>query len=190
MTIRDPIERADLILPLYHEGDTVSFAAADLYRRGYADRVALGSTKPTRLEALGLSPPPHKTWRRILEAEGVPADAIVLIGSEITNDVELARAMAAFLGSRRKTRLIAVASAPLSRISGYDLRRGLAGSPVEVRIYPVRPREFDERNWWRSRHGLVTYFDAYLLLVLRSMRGPGPSLPGDSGAGRPGPRPP
>lgn len=190
MTIRDPIERADLILPLYHDGDTVPFAAADLYRRGYADRVALGSTKPTRLEALGLSLPPHKIWRRVLEAEGVSPRAIITIGSHIRNEVELGQALAAYLQRHGHGRTIVVASAPVSRLSRKDLRRGLAGSPAKVLMYPVPPREFDERSWWRSRHGWIRYFDAYFLLALRWVRNPGLSLPDDSGGGRPGPRPP
>lgn len=169
MTIRDPLERADLILPLYHGGDTVPFAA-ELYRRGYADRVALGWTKPGRLEALGLVPSPHEAWRGVLEAEGVPPEAIVVIGSKIANEVELAQAVAAFLESRGKSRAIVVASAPLSRLSRHHLRRGLTGSPVELRMYPVWPREFDERTWWRSRRGWITYFDIYCLWLLRFLR--------------------
>lgn len=170
MTIRDPLERADLILPLYHEGHTIPFAAAELYHRGYADRVAVRRTRPSRLETLGLLPPPHEVWRKVLEAEGVPPEAIITIGSQIENKGELARAVAAVLGSRGKIRVIVVASAPLSRLSRRELRRGLAGSPIELRMYPVRPREFDERTWWRSRQGWITYFDVYYLWLLRFLR--------------------
>lgn len=170
MTVRDPLQVADLILPLYQEGDTVPFAAADLYRRGYAERVAVVSTKPNRLEALSLIPPPHQVWRAVLEARGVPAVAIITIGSEIQNMRELAQALKTYLKNRRKTRVIVVASSPLSRISRYDLHRWLAGSSVEVRIYPVPPREFDEKTWWKSRHGWITYFDAYFLFALRLVR--------------------
>lgn len=171
MTIRDPLERADLILPLYHEPDTIPFAAADLYHRGYADRVAIRRTRPGRLEVLGLLPPPHEVWRRMLEAEGVPPAAIVVIGSKLdNNNFELAQAMVPFLGSRRKIRVIVVASAPLSRLSRHDLRRALAGFPIELLIYPVPPREFDERTWWRSRKGWITYFDVYCLWLLRFLR--------------------
>jgi hypothetical protein len=170
MTIRDPLERADLILPLYHDGDTVPFAAAELYRRGYARQVAVWRTRPTRLEALGLLPPPHEIWRRVLEAEGVPPEAIVVIGSKIVTEVEPAGDVAAFLRSREKARVIVVASAPLSRLSRHHLRRGLTGSPIELRMYPVWPREFDERTWWRSRRGWITYFDIYCLWLLRFLR--------------------
>lgn len=167
MTIRDSLEPADLIVPLYQEGDTVPFAAAELYRRGYARQLALWRTRPTRLETLGLLPPPHEIWRRVLQREGVPPEAIVVIGSEIGNDERLSRALAASL---TRGRVIVVASAPLSRLSRNDLRHGLAGAPIELRMYPVRPKEFDEGTWWRSRKGWLTYFDAYVLWLLRFLR--------------------
>lgn len=170
MTIGDPIEKADLILPLYHERHTIPFAAASLYHRRYADRVVLIRTRPSRLESLSLVPAPHEVWRGALEAERVPPEAIITIGPHVENNLDLARAVVAFLGSHRKSRIIVVASAPLSRISRYDLRRWLAGSSIEVRMYPVSPREFDEKTWWRSRHGWITYFDAYFLLALRLVR--------------------
>jgi hypothetical protein len=167
MTIRDPLEKADLIVLLYHAGD-VPFAASALHRGGYAPRLALARTRPTRLEALGVLAPRHETWRRLLAAEGVPATAIVTVGSQIANEEQLGRALAAFLGSGR---VIVVASAPWSRLSLNALRRGLSGAPIDIRMYPVRPKKFDERSWWRSRHGWITYFDAYVLWLLRWLRG-------------------
>src|SRR5207237_5721342 len=111
--------------------------AAELYHRGYAGRVALGRTRPTQLEALGLVPPPHQVWRGVLEAAGVPPAVIITIGSQIENDVGLARAVVDFLGSRSKSRIIVVASAPWSRLRQSALRRGLDGSAVEMRMYLV-----------------------------------------------------
>ncbi len=170
MVIRDPLERADLILPL-GQGETILSAAAALHHRGYAGRVAVARTRPQRLELLGLLPPPHEISREVLMAEGVPPEAIITIGSQIRDDVELGRALAAFFENRAAGRVIVVVSAPFSRLTRHDLRRGLAGFPVEMRIYPVPPREFDERTWWRSRRGLLTHFDVLVLLTLRLLRG-------------------
>ena len=47
MVIRDPLERADLILPL-GQGETILSAAAALHHRGYAGRVAVARTRPQR----------------------------------------------------------------------------------------------------------------------------------------------
>ena len=170
MTIRDSLDQADLILPLYHEAQTVPFAAAALYHLGYANRVALGQLRMGRLEMLGLRPPLQQIWRGVLEHEGVPPGAIVTIGQEGQNAVELAQAVASFLGDHKQSRIIVVVSAPLSRISRDDFRHGLTGSSVEARIYPVPQKEFNERTWWRSTHGWVSYFDVYYLWLLRFLR--------------------
>ncbi len=170
MAIRDPLDKADFILPLYHEGQTVLFAAADLHRHGYASRLVLGHSRPSRLEALGLVSPAHEVWRGVLEAEGVPPEAITMFGSQIDNEVEMGRALGTYLLGRGNSRIIIVASAPASRLSKNDLLRGLDNFPVEVRMYPVQLREFNEQPWWRSRHGWVSYFDVYFLWLLRWLR--------------------
>ena len=170
MTVRDPLDQADLILTLYHAGHTIPFAAAELYHQGYAKRVALLRTRPSRLEALGLIPSPHEVWRKVLEAQGVPREAIITIDSRIENSETGPEAVALILGHARKIRIIGVASAPLSRLSRDDLRHRLAGFPIEISIYPVRPRDFDEQTWWHRRNGWITYFDVYYLWLLRFLR--------------------
>jgi len=170
MSVPDRLEPADVLLVLYHEGHTVPFAAAGLYRRRYASQLVLGRMQATRLEALGLLQPRHEVWRKVFEAEGVPPEAIALIGHRLEDDVDLGRALAVHLAQRAKTRVIVVASAQASRLSRDDLRRGLAGAPVELRMYPVALREFDEHTWWKHRRGWLTYFDAYYLWFVRLLR--------------------
>jgi hypothetical protein len=170
MTVRSPLEKADFILPLYHDSDSVSASVADLYRQRLAPRVVLHRVEPDRLEKLGLVPPPHEVWRKLLEARGVPARAIETIGSGVENDVELGSAVAGLARGSRRIRGIVVASAPGSRLSRDALRQGLGESPVDVWMHPVMPREIDERAWWRSRAGWIAYFDAYCLWLLGFIR--------------------
>lgn len=170
MTIRDPLEPADLILVLNHEGDTIPFGAAALYDLGYAGHIALVRSRPSRLESLGLLQPRHEVWQKVIEGEGVPPKAILTIGSNIRNSVEIGQALAALARKSGMKRIIVVASAPLSRISRNDLLRGLVGSRLDIRLYPVKPRKFDERTWWQTRDGWVTYFDVYCLWLVRFFR--------------------
>jgi hypothetical protein len=170
MTVRDPLERADLILVLYHEGHTVPFAAAELYHLGYANHLAVVRSRPSRLERLGLLPPRHKVWRKVLEGEGIPPEAIITIGSNVRGSIETGHAMAVFTQTRGIKRVIVVASAPFSRISRNDLIRGLGRLKLDIRVYPVKARYFDERTWWQTKDGWVTYFDVYYLWLIRFLR--------------------
>ncbi|OFW07694.1 MAG: hypothetical protein A3H96_02980 [Acidobacteria bacterium RIFCSPLOWO2_02_FULL_67_36] len=169
MAASSPLEKADFILLLYHDSDSIPAGAADLYQRRLAPRVLLYGVEPSRLEKLGLGPPAHEVWRKLLEARGVPPHAIDTIGSGVSTDRELADAIRG-LAQGRPLRVIVVASSPASRLARNGLRKNLEGSGVELRMHPVRPRNIDARAWWRSRAGWIAYFDAYCLWVLRFLR--------------------
>lgn len=169
MAASSPLEKADFILPLYHNSDSIPAGAADLYQRQLAPRVLLYRVKPNRLETLGLGPPAHEVWRKLLEARGVPPHAIDTIGSGVGSDLELADAISG-LAQGRRLRVIVVASSPFSRLARDGLRKSLEGSGIDLRMHPVMPRNIDARAWWRSRAGWIGYFDAYCLWVLRFVR--------------------
>jgi len=40
--VRDPIEKSDLILIMNHDAQTIPFAAAEFYRKGYAPKLCAG----------------------------------------------------------------------------------------------------------------------------------------------------
>jgi len=167
MSDGDPLARADAILALT-DSDRSPFAAADLYRRGYAPQVLVARTRATRLEAAGLLPPRSDVWRRVLMHEGVPASAIAMVGRDLRDAVGVGRTLSS--PPLRYHRIIVVVFAPLCRIARADLRRGAASAPLEFVMHPVESDEFDRRTWWKSPHGVVTYFDSYVLWVLRFVR--------------------
>ena len=49
MAVSDPLEASDFILPLYHNADAISEAAADLYARQLAPRLLLHRVESSRL---------------------------------------------------------------------------------------------------------------------------------------------
>jgi hypothetical protein len=163
-------DSADVILPLYHEADSVSAAVADLYERELAPRVVLHRKAPGRLEELGLLPRAHNIWRRLLEARGVPAGAIEIVGPDLETTEELGRVVGGLAAGPGRLRVIVVASSPVSRLARGKLMRGLEGAGIEVTMWPVTPRGMDERAWWRSRAGWIAYFDAYCLWLVGLVR--------------------
>jgi len=168
MSASDLVQPADAILPLYQD-ENLPFVAADLYRRGFAARVVLGRMRPTRLEAAGLITPRYELWRKVLRIQGVPDAALEGIGQDLVNEVDLGRALVRSLTPQPR-RVIVVTSAPFGRLARNDLRSALAGSAIDLRVYPVYPREFDERTWWRGRHSALSYVDAYYLWFVRVLR--------------------
>jgi hypothetical protein len=166
MTVRDSLAPAALLLPL---GDPQ--VAASLFAGGYADEVAIWKGPPSRVAELGLVPPAHELARSALEAAGIPRDRIVLLDGTLVDTEALGRAAGAYVtereGAGAPQRIIAVASAPWSRLTRRDLRRGLAGTGVQVIVQPTPDVTFDQANWWKTERGLITYVDAYSLWILR-----------------------
>ena len=168
MAIHDPIEKSDLILMLNHEAQTIPFATADLFNKGFAPRIVLGNYRRSRIEQLNIVGHQHRFGQRILVSQGVPAANIEVIGEELKDTVDLGAALSEYCKSNNITSVIVVTSSPFSRLDRNDLLRRLAGQNIKLRMYPVRTTYFDETDWWRVKQGWIGYFDAYYLSLLHN----------------------
>jgi hypothetical protein len=170
MTVETPIERADAIVPLYQDPLTIPGAAAAWLEREYATNIVVYRRKLSRVERLGLRPAPHVIMRRLLEERGVRPERIVEIGDEIEREADLIEPLARFLGTNSRKRVIVVASAPRSRLAWSALDDAATRAGIDLQLDAVAPKAFDEHTWWKTRDGVITYFDSYCLWLLRWIR--------------------
>ena len=91
--ISDPLDRADGILVLGGRVDVRPFAAADLYKRGFAPRILIANVMRDPLETMQLWPGQTALTRQLLLKIGVPAEAIIEFGDEVSSTYEEARAV-------------------------------------------------------------------------------------------------
>lgn len=164
LTVHDRLERADAIFVFGGDPDVRPFAAAALYRRGWAPRVLVPGMETGKLSAMGLTPTQTQLFTGVLRREGVPDSAVSVLQTpggttSTTDDVAVLRA---WLRRTHARRVIAVTTDYHSRRARWALRRGLKGMQVRVTMYGTPAQSFDETNWWRSEAGLVTYFNEYL----------------------------
>jgi len=170
MAVRDPIQKADIILVMDDEGHTSPQAVADLYARGYAPTVVIPRLRLTRVEQLNITLHKHDLWRKVLVYGNVPTEKIVFVGEDLKDSVAVGGALSEYTRSNNIKSVIVVTSPSFSRITRNDLLKGLAGQPLSIMMYPVRTRYFDEHDWWHTRQGVLSYFDAYLLWMLRRVQ--------------------
>jgi uncharacterized SAM-binding protein YcdF (DUF218 family) len=167
LVVGDEPAKADLIYVLGGEPDVRAFAAAALYRQGWAPRVVFPETQAARTQALGLVPPEAAVTRAVLRHEVVPDSAIVLIprpsGSKSTADD--ARMLRAWLERHPARRVIVVTTDYHTRRARWHLRRALRGSGTELVMHGAPHPAFGPRDWWKSEGGLVTYVNEYLKLA-------------------------
>jgi hypothetical protein len=170
MAVRDPIQKADLILVMDDEGHTSPQAVADLYARGYAPTVVIPRLRLTRVEQLNITLHRHDLWRKVLGYGNVPTDKVIFLGEELKDSTAVGRALGEYTRSNNIKSVIVVTSPSFSRLTRNGLLKGLSGQPLNIMMYPVRTRYFDEHDWWHTRQGVLSYFDAYLLWTLRRVQ--------------------
>ncbi|HSU16930.1 MAG TPA: YdcF family protein [Longimicrobium sp.] len=164
LTVHDRLERADAIFVFGGDPAIRPFAAAELYRRGWAPRVLVPGMETGRLADIGMVPSQTQLFTGVLRHEGVPDSVVAVLAmpggtTSTTDDVAVLRAWLKRTGARR---VIAVTTDYHTRRARWALRRGLKGMDVRVMMAGVPARGFDETSWWRSEAGLVTYVNEYL----------------------------
>ena len=164
LTVHEPLRRADAIFVLGGDPNVRPFAAAALYRQGWAPRVWVPRMQVARAAAMGLQRAEIDVEVDVLRQQGVPDSAIVVLPfpggtSSTTEDAE---ALRAYLRHVRARRVIAVTTDYHTRRARWALRRALRGTGVEVVLRGTPAEEYDETNWWRNERGLIAYFDEYV----------------------------
>lgn len=122
--------------------------AAELYRRGLAPVIYLGSPRDEQRQALrdhGLPLPSlEEANLAVLALKGVPPQAVRVYGRELMSTVEEAEALGAALAPDQ-TRLLVVSSASHCRRARLILSAALPGREL---IMSPTPYERFERKWW------------------------------------------
>lgn len=154
----DPLQRSDAILVTASSLDRV-VEAAEVYREGHAPVVLL--TLPPRdkaeefLLARGIAVDLNEVRRkRILEALGVPGDAIVFLPDIVGSTADEARAFAKWAESR-PIQSVTIVTAPYhTGRTRLTFEHMLDGKPIAVRLHAATLIPFDPATWWQDRDRL------------------------------------
>ncbi len=173
LSVHDPLRRADAIFVFGGDPDIRPFAAAALYRRGWAPRVLVPGMETGRLASLDLVPPQTELFRGVLRKEGVPDSAVEVLEmpggtSSTTEDAQVLRAWLRRTGAHR---VIAVTTTYHTRRARYALHRALHGMDVRVVMYGAPTRGYTEHDWWQAEAGLTTYVNEYIKLLRYELAG-------------------
>ena len=128
--------------------------AADLYRAGYAPIVVLSEAVPEasskRLDALGIRlPGALEIHRQVLQAKGVPAGKVELLGAPALSTADEAVSIAARFGQAGRKLIIVTSPSHVHR-ARVVIARALEGRGVELAVCAT-PYEAFPDQWWRSQ---------------------------------------
>lgn len=149
-----PVE-AVVILGGDHRHDVV----AALYRRGEVQRVWLVEGRPNYLVATGVLPSGTAIARRELEAAGVPAERMDLIGDDVTDFCDTARVLESTLSKQVTGDVLLICNGLDGRHVRFVVEDVLSPELAKrVHILGLPYDDFDMQAWWKSRTGLKQVF--------------------------------
>jgi len=141
----DPLTHADAIVVLGGNSQTGPPVAADLYRRGLANKVLVSHWSDFQLN------------RAALLKLGVPATAIEAFGRANTNTREEAVALKEW-AERNAASVFVIPSEPfMTRRVQWIFRREFCGRPVTIEVRPIDAPGYSREGWWKTEHGLSAF---------------------------------
>jgi uncharacterized SAM-binding protein YcdF (DUF218 family) len=152
----DPLQRADLIIVLAGTRVERWLEAVDLYKEGWAPRIAVspGPVDPveTELHARGVRYPREgELARDAIIASGVPPDVVTLLPNGVDNTAAEAAALFRASAGAPIRRVIVVTSPYHTRRAGFAFRRAFANTSVHVVMRASRYSDADPARWWTRR---------------------------------------
>jgi uncharacterized SAM-binding protein YcdF (DUF218 family) len=160
--VSDPVTRADAIVVLGGNYQVRPRFAADLYRRGLADRILVSETGDAQRAATGSLPTEAELNRDALVKLGVPPDAVESFGAANVNTREEAVALREWAERNGAAKVIVPSEIFSARRVQWIFRRELSGSGVAIMVPSFDPSGYTRTDWWKTENG-VTAFQGELL---------------------------
>ncbi len=129
-------------------------------------------------------PPRTQRERHFLETHAVPATVIQILPGETRNDWDRARILLDWMREHPEEHVALLCNRFGSRRLRIILDRVLGSDARRVHLVALADRRYDETNWWRSKDGVVAFWDGFSHLGYVSLAGegdgPGPSWDADA----------
>jgi uncharacterized SAM-binding protein YcdF (DUF218 family) len=151
--VSDPLTQADAIVVLAGNSQTRSPAAAELYRRGLANKVLISRWSDCQSN------------RAALLNLGVPANAIEVFGKAATNTREEAVALREW-AEQNTASVFVIPSEPFTaRRVQWIFRRAFSGRPVTIEVQPFDPQDYSAHGWWKTEPGPIAFQNEILKYI-------------------------
>jgi uncharacterized SAM-binding protein YcdF (DUF218 family) len=163
--VSDPISRADAIVVLGGGLETRPFVAAEMWRRGLADKILISQAPEERVISIGAMPSHTELNREVLLKLGVPPDAIETFGTANRNTREEAVALRQWAERNVASAFIIPTEIFPARRVRWIFRREFFGTAVKIEVPSIEPPDYTRRDWWKTEHGLVAFQNEFLKYI-------------------------
>jgi uncharacterized SAM-binding protein YcdF (DUF218 family) len=141
--VSDQVSQADAIVVLGGRIDIRPATAAGLYKRGLAPQILIPGN-----EALD---------RQTLLHLGVPPQAIMAYGNNLSSTYDEARAVAEWMTQNGARRIIVITELFGSRRVRWVFSRLLTPTGAGVQVFVAMTQEYNLDNWWHKKTGVLAF---------------------------------
>ena len=161
---------ADAIMLLTGEAETRAFAAAALYKAGWAPRIFVSTVArhPQAEQTAMLRE--HEVNLRVLSACGVPKRDVTVLDADARTTFDEAKALSASLEKAGHLRILLVTNGYHTRRARWIFAEVVGSEAATILPVSVPTDEFDEASWWRSEGGFVAVVGECLKLGFYRLR--------------------
>jgi uncharacterized SAM-binding protein YcdF (DUF218 family) len=153
--VSDAPTHADVAVVLGGGLDVRPFAAAELYKKGFVNKVLVSQVDEDRVSLIGVAPGHTETNRLVLLKLGVPANVIELFGNANKNTWAEAVALRAWADQNNASIFIIPTEIFSARRVEFIFRHELPAKRIEV--LSLDAPDYNKDDWWKSDTGLVSF---------------------------------
>jgi uncharacterized SAM-binding protein YcdF (DUF218 family) len=156
--VNDPLVHADAIVVLGGGFENRPAAAAKLFHEGLAPRIIYMDVQIAPSAKLGITLTEREITRRMLLSNGVPEEAMTVIGEAVTSTYDESRAVQAWVRQTGAKSVIIPTDMFHTRRVRWVFRKELAPAGASVSVRAVPPVEgYGTTNWWHRETGLIAF---------------------------------
>jgi uncharacterized SAM-binding protein YcdF (DUF218 family) len=163
--VSDPVTHGEAVVVLGGGLDLRPFVAADLYRKGLANKVLVSQVAERRSVTIGELPGHTELNRKVLLNLGVPDAAIETFGTGNRNTVEEALALRDWAERTGASVLIIPTEIFAARRVSWIFRREFFGKDVRIEVPSFEPDDYRRTEWWNTEAGLITFQNEVLKYI-------------------------
>jgi hypothetical protein len=163
--VSDPVTPADAVVVLGGGLDVRPFAAADMYRKGLANKVLLSQVAEDRVVEIGAVVGHTEANRQVLLRLNVPAGAIETFGTANKTTDEEALVLREWAERHGAATLIIPTEIFPARRVRFIFDREFFGTGIKVEVPSFDTPKFTREDWWKSDYGIIAFQNEILKYI-------------------------
>jgi uncharacterized SAM-binding protein YcdF (DUF218 family) len=154
--VADEPARSDAVAVLGGGLEYRPFAAAEYYHRGLAAKILVSNIGSSPAERLGVLQSHVQANLNVLLKLGVPATAIEIFGSRLTDTYDEANALHEWARRAGARSIMVPTDIFATRRLSWTLRH-VFGADATILVPAINPLEYRRDDWWKNERGVIAF---------------------------------